>query len=159
MNKGQFLKGKRHVQWKGGRVKTVSGYIWIHCPNHPRSNHGYVYEHRLVMEKYLGRYLKNSEIVHHVNHVRNDNRIENLTVLSKHKHHAIHIKIERKNGFPNRIRGMKHYSSKLSDKDVRKIRNFYSRKEYTGPELSKIFKVTHSQIYKIINIKNWKHIK
>lgn len=88
------LKGNKHPQWKGGRIKTSNGYVWVHCPNNPMSNkchpEGYVLEHRLVMSQKLGRYLTKDEVVHHINGIRNDNRVENLFLTQKGKHIAGH---------------------------------------------------------------------
>lgn len=77
--------GKNHWHWKGGRTKS-QGYIFIRKPIHPYAKQcGYVAEHRLVMEKILGRYLTKNEWVHHINRIRDDNRPENLMLLVKGK--------------------------------------------------------------------------
>lgn len=83
--------GKDNANWKGGRIKS-HGYLLIRKPNHPFcNNHGYVFEHRLVMEKYLERYLESYEIIHHKNGIKDDNRIENLALLLRQKHQHILI--------------------------------------------------------------------
>lgn len=76
-----------HHSWKGG--KTIrDGYVFIRNTKHPFCNNvGYVREHRLVMENKLGRLLKPNEIVHHINGIRDDNRIENLVLVSSQLQH------------------------------------------------------------------------
>lgn len=49
-----------------------------------------VYEHRKIMEEYLGRKLSTKEHVHHVNGDPTDNRIENLSIVSPSEHGKIH---------------------------------------------------------------------
>ncbi len=87
--RSEALKGSKCYAWKGGRTKHHTGYIMIYCPDHPNAINGkYVREHRLVMEKHLGRYLTRKEVVHHINGSITDNRIENLELFSSAGHHA-----------------------------------------------------------------------
>ena len=72
--------------WRGGRSKT-GGYIKIYNPDHPyATKQGYVMEHRLLMEKHLGRYLKPGEIVHHLDGNKQNNTIENLELTRNGRH-------------------------------------------------------------------------
>lgn len=68
-----------------------SGYRYMKAADHPRSNAlGYVPEHTLVMEEHLGRYMCENEVVHHINGIKTDNRIENLQLMTKSEHCALH---------------------------------------------------------------------
>lgn len=73
-----------------GSVIRVNGYRLVKT-NSARSNcHGYEFEHRLVIEKHLGRLLLKKELVHHINGVKDDNRVENLIVLTQSEHSKFH---------------------------------------------------------------------
>lgn len=80
--------------WKGGKTKR-SGYVCIKLakgsPFYPMAHKsGYVLEHRLVMAKHLGRCLLPWEVVHHKPPgVKDDNRLENLQLLSSGKYHLV----------------------------------------------------------------------
>ena len=88
--KTEFKKGQRPHNWKGGRHKLKIGYIVVNCPGHPRAYRNEVYEHILVAEKKIGRYLKKGERVHHINGIKDDNRHENIAVFGSHKEHMQH---------------------------------------------------------------------
>jgi hypothetical protein len=90
-NHRPHIKGNKSHKWKGGRYKTTTGYICISVPNHPNADKdGYVLEHRYVWEQVNGP-LKLNEVVHHINGIRDDNRIENLIALTKSKHISDHV--------------------------------------------------------------------
>ena len=89
----QINLGSKHPQWKGGRHIHSDGYVYIYKSDHPYpADKHYVLEHRLVMEKHLGRYLRSDEEVHHINGIRHDNRLENLQLVS-HREHMIRLVI------------------------------------------------------------------
>lgn len=91
-------RGKDHHTWKGGRIKTSEGYINVYNPTHKRANSkGYVREHILVMENHLGRNILKTEAVHHINEIKDDNRIDNLMMFPTHgAHTAFHFAKRRK---------------------------------------------------------------
>ena len=92
-NKGKsgYNSGKKHYNWKGGIKFGSEGYKLIKSPNHPfRDKQGYVPEHRLAVEKHLGRYLTKAEVIHHINEIKTDNRIGNLYFFAKRWQHCVY---------------------------------------------------------------------
>jgi len=77
----KFYFGKNASGWKGGKVKHIGGYIAI------RKNKTYILEHRLIVEKYLGRSLKSVEQIHHINGIKTDNRLKNLYLFNSISEH------------------------------------------------------------------------
>lgn len=80
--KGTDLNAPKRI--KRGRWKTVQGYIMLWKPDNPNSDiNGCIREHTFVMSEKLGRPLKPKENVHHINGIKDDNRIENLELWHK----------------------------------------------------------------------------
>jgi len=128
-------------------------------------------EHRIVMEKYLGRKLERYEIVHHINEDPRDNRIENLDLVMLSTHSRCHWKPmseitkkkissmlkERYKTGDHPFRGENHYGAKLTNDMVRKIRAWANQGE-KSKDIEKKVAVGRRHIQDIINRKKWKHV-
>lgn len=105
-NSGTFKKGHRVSKETRERISKTTkgksrsfktpryikfGYMMSYNPEHPSANKiGFVKEHRLIMEFHLGRYLSPKEVVHHINGIKVDNRIENLKLFTTKGEHIGH---------------------------------------------------------------------
>ena len=79
---------EKNYFWQGGYAVDEDGYILEHCPDHPQATTGgYVRQHRLVMEKVLGRYLTPEEVVDHKNRDTSDNDPGNLELYPSNAAH------------------------------------------------------------------------
>lgn len=93
MSAAKKYKWKKPTEFGGHKKKRADGYIKVYCPTHPMATKdGYVMEHILVMEKHIGRTITRDEVVHHKNHIRDDNRIENLQLMTFKEHSSLHMK-------------------------------------------------------------------
>jgi hypothetical protein len=86
------LKREKNPNWKGGRLVGSNGYVLVKVEDghHLAHINGYAYEHRIVAEQILGRKILPTELVHHKNEDRTDNRPENIEIVSSIWAHKVH---------------------------------------------------------------------
>lgn len=91
--RSRTTSGEKCPSWKGGVKTNKKGYKLILKKGHPLADkNGYILEHRYIMCEHLGRILGKDEIVHHKNGIKNDNRIENLEIMTNSEHTISHHK-------------------------------------------------------------------
>lgn len=105
------LKGNKNDSWKSDIRISFYGYKLIRCLGHPfRNSDDFVFEHRLIAEKYLltkensmeingKKYLKKEYVVHHLDFNRQNNKKENLKIMLRNEHTSLHSKLNKKEDF------------------------------------------------------------
>ena len=131
---------------------TPTGYVKLFKKGHPNANPlGYVFEHRFVISEKIGRPLLRSEVVHHINGVRSDNRIENLVLCAasnsgKTNDRPVHAEFHR-NG-----------RAILSDSDVIALRKERQEMGTIFRELAAKYGITKSTAIRACARFSWKNV-
>lgn len=88
----KYQKLELNPSWRGGIYTHTEGYKMLMKPDHPFADaRCYVMEHRLIMEKHLGRYLSRNELVHHIDENIQNNDISNLQIMTPAEHTRHHF--------------------------------------------------------------------
>ena len=153
IRKGKLSHGDKYAL---GYFTNYKGYYEIsRGENKGKKVHVIIYEQSHNIK------VKPNEVIHHINEVKTDNRIENLQLMTRAEHSAFHAgnrhkKYPCKNPSIHGVKGEHHPNAKLKDEDIGFIRksNHLSTKE-----LCEKYNVSKSLIIKIRSGISWKHIK
>lgn len=145
------LTNARKTQRENAKGITICGgyYVYTQPPNTKK------FVHVLLYEQYLGRKLREGELVHHKNGNKLDNRIENLELMQKSDHMRLHINKRYKEGTLCN-QGENSGNAKLTKDSVRFIRENYGK--VRCKDLSQMFGVKMNTVCAVIKNETWRHI-
>ncbi len=89
-SRATLFLGANNPNWREGRT-MAHGYVLrrITAQKHATGTNAYRLEHRMVWEEAHGP-LPKGHIIHHLNGIKSDNRLENLAAMSRADHHIKH---------------------------------------------------------------------
>ena len=103
------------------------------------------YEHKEIMQKYLGREVASDEVIHHIDGDPFNNDINNLELLTRGQHTTCHFK------------GINNPSAKLTEDGIRQIRSL-KLQGYGCRRIAKLFGIAMSTAAAILRRENWSHV-
>ena len=128
IKKNSIVMIKYNYEKYGSRTINAEGYAQITAGD--LGERKQMLEHRYIMEKYLNRKLERFEHIHHINGNKSDNRLKNLELTTRKFHPYKHHKIK--------------------DNEYKNITDMY-KNGLSMRKISKLYKVTHHTISRIIN--------
>ena len=147
-------RGPTHARWKGGTTRR-QGRVYVWTPDHPRADqHRYVPRATLVAEQSLGRPLVPGEVVHHRNRVKDDDRPENLAVMTTAEHSRLHAAED-----AAAHRGEQHPNALLTDAQVLEIRARYAAGGVSLRGLAQEYGCNFRTIWVVVRHKAWRHLR
>lgn len=111
--------------------------------------------HRIVVSSFVGP-IPDGMQINHINGIRDDNRLENLEIVTPAENVRDQMR-KRPTNFPDR-RGDKNQSAKISADDARAIRDEYEAGRRTQAEIAWDYGITQNNVSKIVRKRTWKHL-
>jgi hypothetical protein len=127
--------------WRGSVPYVNNGYLVTNSRNKTAP----IAVHRRVWEAAHGP-IPAGHVVHHLNGIKTDNRLKNLTLLTSAEHSQLHH------------RGERNTKARLTEEQVKEIRRRYADGGVTQSELARAYGLSNSGMHGVLSGKNWRHV-